>query len=206
MSTSPAAPFPPSADVAELAQAFGVATEYYTQQGEHRIVAGDTLARVLAALHVDVTTETGRAAAWDRVTNGPWRRILPPVVVTRQGHDREFLVHLPDGAAITLWIDLEHGERHPLPHPTEDQATRDVDGRLMRDFACAVPTDLPLGWHRSEPHSRVPAAHHGGRLPARGHARPARVAGSDARPPHVGADDPALRHAVSGIVGAGRPP
>lgn len=147
MSTSPAAPFPPSADVAELAQAFGVATEYYTQQGEHRIVAGDTLARVLAALHVDVTTETGRAAAWDRVTNGPWRRILPPVVVTRQGHDREFLVHLPDGAAITLWIDLEHRERHPLPHPTEDQATRDVDGRLMRRLACAVPTDLPLGWH-----------------------------------------------------------
>ena len=86
MSTCPATPSPPSADVTELARAFGVATEYYTQQGEHRLVAGDTLARVLAALHVDATTDAGRAAAWDRVTNGPWRQTLPPVVVARQGH------------------------------------------------------------------------------------------------------------------------
>lgn len=147
MSTCPATPSPPSADVTELARAFGVATEYYTQQGEHRLVAGDTLARVLAALHVDATTDAGRAAAWDRVTNGPWRQTLPPVVVARQGHERQFFLHLSEGVAAAAWVELEQGERRPLPHASQDHAARQVDEKIVHELTCDVPTDLPLGWH-----------------------------------------------------------
>jgi 4-alpha-glucanotransferase len=147
VSTEPEASSPTSADVADLARAFGVATEYFTQQGGHVQVVGVTLTKVLAAIHVDATTESGRAAAWDRVTNGPWRQLLPSVVVARQGHARQFFVHLPEGSAVTLWVDLEQGGRHPLPHAAQDHATREVDGHLIREVACDVPTDLPLGWH-----------------------------------------------------------
>jgi 4-alpha-glucanotransferase len=138
---------PPTAEVADLARAFGVATEYYTQQGQHVLVEASTLARVLAAIHVDVSTAAGRAAAWDRVTNGPWRRTLPPVVVVRQGHSRRALAHVAAGAEIAVWLELEQGGRHPLPHPPHEQATREVDGRMVRELAFDVPPDLPLGWH-----------------------------------------------------------
>lgn len=147
MTTEPEALPPPAAEIAELAHAFGVATEYYTQQGQHVVVAGDTLTRVLAALHVDATTETGRAAAWDRITNGPWRHVLPPVVVARQGHARQVSLHVAEGSAVAVWIDLEQGGRHPLHHAPHDHATREVDGRVIRELVCDVPTHLPLGWH-----------------------------------------------------------
>lgn len=147
MTTEPEALPPPAAEIAELAHAFGVATDYYTQQGQHVVVAGDTLTRVLAALHVDATTDAGRTAAWDRVMNGRWRTLLPPVIVARQGHARQFFVHLPEGAAATLWVDLEQGGRHPLLPAAKDHATREIDGRMIRELACDVPTDLPLGWH-----------------------------------------------------------
>jgi len=136
-----------AADVADLAHAFGIATEYYTQQGQHVVVAGDTLTRVLAALHVDATTEAGRATAWDRITNDPWRNVLPPVVVARQGHARQVFVHVAERSAVTLWIDLEQGGRHPLHHAPHDHATREIDGRVIRELLCDVPADLPLGWH-----------------------------------------------------------
>lgn len=146
MSNDPASS-PPDADVADLARAFGVATEYYTQQGQRVIVETATLARVLAAIHVDVFTASGRAAAWDRVMNGPWRRTLPPVVVARQGHSCRFLAHVPAGSTVTAWLELEQGGRHPLPHPPHEQATRPVDGRSLRELVFDIPPDLPLGWH-----------------------------------------------------------
>lgn len=146
--SAPSSTSPPSAEVADLARAFGVATEYYTQQGARIEVDGETLTRVLAAIHVDASTEGGRAAAWDRVTNGPWRRVLPHVVVVRQGHPKQFHAHVPEGTTLTAWVELEQGGRHPLPHPPQEHAAREVDGRPMRQFAFDVPADLPLGWHR----------------------------------------------------------
>ncbi|MFM8635187.1 MAG: 4-alpha-glucanotransferase [Planctomycetia bacterium] len=140
------ASIPPTTEVADLAHAFGVATEYYTQQGDRVIVDGQTIDRVLAAIHVDASTDAGRAAAWDRVTNGPWRRSLPFVVVARQGHHRQFQAHAPTGTTIAAWVDFEEGGRRTLPHPHE-HGLRDIDGRAIRELAFDVPTDLPLGWH-----------------------------------------------------------
>ena len=145
--SEPSSPSPPSAEVADLARAFGVATEYYTQQGARIEVDGETLTRVLTAIHVDASTPSGRAAAWDRVTNGPWRRVLPHVVVARQGHPRQFHAHVPEGTALTAWVELEQGGRHPLAHTPQDREAREVDGRMMRQVAFDVPSDLPLGWH-----------------------------------------------------------
>ncbi len=137
----------PSQEVVELARALGVATEYWDQQGNHKIISAATLENVLAALQVDVTTAQGRAKAWDRLNNGPWRAMLPAVVIARQGFDKDFQIHVADGAPVVAWVDLESGGRVPLSQVDRYVAPRMIDGVLTGEATFAVPTDLPLGWH-----------------------------------------------------------
>jgi len=134
-------------EVAALARAFGVATEYRDQSGSRVPVGRITLERVLAALHVDVTTPAGRAAAWDRITYGPWRRLLPPVVVVRQRHAKHVMTHGPADATIEARVELEEGGWIPLVEVPNPAAPRTVDGLRLRRRAFALDADLPLGWH-----------------------------------------------------------
>jgi len=133
--------------LAALARAFGVATEYRDQAGVLWPVGRATLERVLAALHVDARTPTGRAAAWDRVRCGPWRRLLPPVVVVRQGHARQVMAHGPADATIEAWAEFETGGSLPLAEVANPAGARTIDGVRTRRRAFALPPDLPLGWH-----------------------------------------------------------
>lgn len=134
-------------EVIAIARAYGVATEYRDQAGAMVRVGGETLSRVLAALHVDVATPRGRAAAWDRVVNGPWRRLLPAVVVVRQGHAKQVLAHAHADAAVEVVVELEEGGRRSLVEAAHAAAPRTVDGTRRRRRAFHVPEDLPLGWH-----------------------------------------------------------
>ncbi|MEY2672384.1 MAG: 4-alpha-glucanotransferase, partial [Actinomycetota bacterium] len=137
----------PSQEVLDLAKAFRVATEYTADTGEVIKVSGATVEKVLAALGVDVKTPNGRAAAWDRVNNGPWRKVLPPVVVSTQGKEKHFPVHVPDGAAVVVWVDLEEGGRVPVGQIDNYVPPRNIDGAMVGEATFAIPTNLPLGWH-----------------------------------------------------------
>jgi len=137
----------PQPEVAELAQAYGVATEYWDQTGNHKVISAHTLEKVLAALNVDVTTTQGRLKAWDRLHLGPWRLMVPSVTVARQGHQREVYIHVPDGQPVIAWIDLEAGGRVPMTQVDRYVSPRMVDGVLTGEATFAIPTDLPLGWH-----------------------------------------------------------
>jgi 4-alpha-glucanotransferase len=137
----------PSSEVKELADAFGVATEYRDQSGNLKQVSAQTLERILTALTVDVATPAGRAAAMDRVVNGPWRSLLPTVVVTRQGHVKEFAVHVLDGDTIEVSLQTETGELFQLQQNNRYVAPREIDGKLIGEATFEAPADLPLGWH-----------------------------------------------------------
>src|SRR3954453_10318855 len=71
----------------ELAAAHGVGTSYWGWDGVERAVAAGTLRDVLAALGVPAggPEEQQRGLAEARLA--PWRRILPPVLVLREGQD-----------------------------------------------------------------------------------------------------------------------
>ncbi|MEO1991319.1 MAG: hypothetical protein ABGW78_05240, partial [Pirellulales bacterium] len=101
----------------ELAEAYGVATTYYTQQGEQKKVSDETLIKVLRAMHVETTTQDGRASAWDHINNAPWRRILPSVIVVRQGNASPLTIYQPVMAVLSLNIELEDGNPLPLSGP-----------------------------------------------------------------------------------------
>ena len=96
--------------VREVAAAYGVATDYWDWQGRHVLVATDTLVGVLAAVDVDASSTEAAQVAMAARHDAAWRRMLPPVLVTRQGWRTTFEVHVPDGWSVDVWVELETGE------------------------------------------------------------------------------------------------
>jgi 4-alpha-glucanotransferase len=134
--------------LAALADAFGVATEFYTQAGDHQVVGEATVVAVLAALGVDASSPEAIEAALEERRLRDWRRALPPVFVVREGDSARCWVHLPHGDSAHLWVELEDG----TSRGGVDQVDRwvepvEVDGRLIGEATFAMPGDLPTGWH-----------------------------------------------------------
>ncbi|MEO5834905.1 MAG: 4-alpha-glucanotransferase [Nakamurella sp.] len=132
----------------ELADALGIATEFWDWQGRHQPVPAETVIAVLAALDLDAASSDLARRALDEHHRGAWRRMLPPCLVARQGHGTAFPVHVPAGQSVHLWIDLETGGvREGLLQLTDDSPDRDVDGRWTGRAGFELPADLPLGYH-----------------------------------------------------------
>ncbi len=137
-----------SPELAELAETFGVATEYWDQGGELVKVSADTVTSVLTALGVECETPEDVAAALQERRLAPWRRMLPPVFVTSAGQWRDCWVHLPHGSSVRMWIELEDGgTRHDIHQVDRYIPPQMLDGELIGEATFAIPGDLPLGWH-----------------------------------------------------------
>lgn len=139
---------PISDDLAALARELGVATEYWDQAGQHVDVSATTVVAVLAALGIDATTPETIAAALDEVRLRAWRRMLPPVFIARQLDERRLWVHVPHGAPVECWVELETGERRDLAAMDFWVEPVEVDGIVTGEASFTVPGDLPLGYHR----------------------------------------------------------
>jgi 4-alpha-glucanotransferase len=134
-----------SASLTTLAAAYGVQTEYWDWQGQHVQVADATLTAILTALGADV--DDPAAAIADRAL-APWRRMLPPAVVVTQGTPGQVAVHVPDGAAVEVWVELEgNAGRRELRQVDNWNEPRDVDGVRTGEASFEIPGDLPLGYH-----------------------------------------------------------
>jgi len=134
-------------DLGRLAEAYGVATEYWDQAGALVQVGRSTVEAVLTALGLDVRSPEGIAAALEEKRLRDWRRMLPPVFVTRQGADRRMWLHVVDGRPARSWIVTEDGARVDLEQMDHWVEPVDVDGVRMGEASFRVPGDLPLGWH-----------------------------------------------------------
>jgi 4-alpha-glucanotransferase len=77
----------------------------------------------------------------------PWRRLLPPVVVVREGRESVVAAHVPHGDPVNLWISLEDGTHLDVPQRDHWEEPREVDGILKGRASFALPGFLPLGWH-----------------------------------------------------------
>jgi len=148
--TQPEAPAwaPVSDELARLAAAFGVATEYWDQAGNHVDVSAVTVEAVLRALGLDVSSSESIALALDEISLRDWRRMLPPVFVSRQGEDRRLWIHVPHGTPASVWVEFEDGGSRVLDQIEWWVEPVTVDGVLVGEASFSVPGDLPLGWHR----------------------------------------------------------
>lgn len=136
----------PSPALVALAEAHGIATEYWSFFGDRVVVPAATLRAILRAMKVDASDDAALAAAHAAVEEGPWRELLPPSHVTRPGV-RPILVHVADGHDVALSVVLEDGTRRDIPIPEQRPAARLVDGVLRWRVEVPLPHDLPLGWH-----------------------------------------------------------
>ncbi|MGK2349763.1 4-alpha-glucanotransferase [Actinomyces sp. W5033] len=131
----------------QLAQANGVSVDYWDYRGRPASPSRETLVAVLAALGVAASTEEEiERSLWEAET-APWRQVLPPTVVARQGTAAPVAVHVPDGAPVWVEAVLDDGTHRPLTQVEDWTPAREVDGVLTGQATFVLPTDLPLGWH-----------------------------------------------------------
>lgn len=137
----------PSPELVALARAHGVATEYWDWRGGHVTVPAASVRAVLTALDVDVSSPRAQAASLEDAELRPWRRMLPPTVVCREGTRPWVPVHVPHGELVQVWAELEDGGSRPLAQQDHWVDPRVVDGRQVGEATFELPDDLPLGWH-----------------------------------------------------------
>jgi 4-alpha-glucanotransferase len=144
----------PTEDVPEqllrLAEAYGVVPDYWGFDGTHLLVAAPTLIAVLAALGVDASSPERVEVSLAHVSDAPWRRAVPAVVVLRAGEAPRVPVHVRDGDAVEVWLDLDAeagGGRREVRQVDVYTPPRVVDGQRVGRATFQLPADLPLGWH-----------------------------------------------------------
>ncbi|MFN8049467.1 MAG: 4-alpha-glucanotransferase [Ancrocorticia sp.] len=139
---------PPSRELlCRLADAFGVAAEYWAYSGQLTAVPDSTLIKVLAAMGADASSETAANEALRDVELRPWREVLPPCTVVREKVFAQIAVHVPHGAGVTVDVKLEDGGTVPLRQIDDFTPPRDVDGVLTGQASFSIPDSLPLGYH-----------------------------------------------------------
>lgn len=152
-------PHRPSAALLRLATAHGVVPDSWGFHGELITASSETLVAVLGALGVDASSPERIEVSLAHVETQPWRQVLPPVVVVRQGRQVHVPVHVTDGDPVAAWLQLdpEAGDgRRELAQADVYVEPRTVDGRLVGRATFTLPADLPLGWH--ELHTEGPSA------------------------------------------------
>ncbi len=134
--------------LAELADAYRIATEFWDWKGRRTEVSEQTVIAVLAAMDVDASTPEAAERALRAWHERPWRRVLPRCVVMEQGAPQRVLVHVPEGGWINVQVRFEDGGGREIAQVEHLVAPRTIDGRLIGEAAFEVPGDLPLGYHR----------------------------------------------------------
>lgn len=136
----------PSEQLVALARSYGVEASA-TGHGGVPPTSEQTLVAALAAFGIDASSPAKVEVALAHRELDPWRKVLPPTVVVREGRTREVPVHVPHGEPVELRIVLEDGSvRHPRQLDVWVEP-REVDGRVTGRATFEVPGDLPLGWH-----------------------------------------------------------
>ncbi|MGK2866239.1 MAG: 4-alpha-glucanotransferase [Mycobacterium sp.] len=136
-------------ELADLAQRYGVATEFIDWRGQRVPVPEHTLVGVLAALGVPAGSASERDEARHAHDREYWVQTLPPTVVARSGATSSFWVHVTHGDPVGLWIRLEDGSvRAGLRQLENNRPPYDLDGRSIGEATFELPADLPPGYHR----------------------------------------------------------
>lgn len=148
-----------SPELVALAAECGVATEYWDQGGQHQVVPEATIIAVLSAMGIDAATPEQAARALEETRLRPWRRVLPPVYVTRvdrtEPDARVIWCHVAAGVSagegVRLQVLLENAHPSDVPEPcivvSAAHAVRVVDGADIVEHLFRLPEGLPLGWH-----------------------------------------------------------
>ena len=134
-----------------LATAYGFSLSYRGLTNETVASPRKSLVTLLQALDVPLSDDpseeelTEALDAWQR----EWAtRPLPPVVVAREGEEKSFTVHVPEGAPANVWVTLEDGSTSPVYQDENWNPPTWKDGIEWGEASFHTRGDLPVGWHR----------------------------------------------------------
>lgn len=130
-----------------LARRLGISTSYRGWDDTEHEVSDDTLQQVLTARGYATESSEDVDRALADLENAPWRRLLPPVVVSTQGTDAVVWVHVPHGNPVEVSMVSEDGETIDVPQADVWVDPREIDGHLIGRATFVVPGNTPLGWH-----------------------------------------------------------
>ncbi|HET8879661.1 MAG TPA: 4-alpha-glucanotransferase, partial [Arthrobacter sp.] len=114
----------------QLAAAHRVGTSYLGWDRIERAVTAATLRRVLAALDIPAADAEQVRLSLAEADLSAWRRVLPPVVVAREGVPASFHVHVRHGEPVSAIIVAEDGTRHEVQQEENWDGPQTVDGVL----------------------------------------------------------------------------
>ena len=136
-----------------LAARAGIENVYWDISGQSHETSAETARAILAAQGLPARTPSDIAMSLAALEEAPWREVLPPVIVGREGRAIAFALHLPaelfdkpaswsihleDGALRACDLDLEAAAR---------SGAREIDGRAIERRIVRLPL-LPCGYHR----------------------------------------------------------
>ena len=130
-----------------LAAELGVDTWFWGDDGARTEVSLSTLHGVLQALGVAAETAEDVRCSRRELRLAPWRRLLPPVVVLREGSAFSLPVHARQGASVAVTLTTEDGTRLELAKLDEWWETESLNGETVSRRIFGIPAGLPLGWH-----------------------------------------------------------
>ncbi len=142
------------AELTDLATACGVATTFTDWQGRATTVPASTVTAVLTAMGLDVSSREAVRDALHEVKQRPWRRVLPPVVVAREGRLHPVPVHVAHGDPVDVTVELEDDQGWaPLRQLDRWVDPVRIEGRLTGRATFELPDDPPAGLARADgPH------------------------------------------------------
>ena len=133
--------------LAQLAERFGIAQEFWDWKGRHVPIPAETIIEVLAAFDVDASTPQAAEAALAKLDEDHWRRALPPCTVVEEGQAVHVNVHVPAGTHVHVWVKLESGEGRGGQQVENWSQDRWIDGNAIGEATFFLGSDLPTGSH-----------------------------------------------------------
>lgn len=132
----------------QLADAYGISTEFWDWKGRLTHVTPDTVIAVLEALDVDAGSPESVDAALAELEIRDWRSALPACVVLEEGRGRHINVHVDASAKALVTVRLEEGGERVAVQTENWAPSRWVGDRYVGEATFWLPDDLPLGYHR----------------------------------------------------------
>ena len=143
----------------DLAELYGISTEFRDWKGQQRHISDEIICAVLAAFDVDTSSEDAIEAAYQAKIEQPWRQMIEATTVAIEGSEWIVHMHVDHGADAHMRVHTEAGRVIDLVQVDNFNPPRMVGNRLVGEASFRIPPDVEAGYHTIEAISQSVSCH-----------------------------------------------